>query len=293
MSKQSRVKPLRFVNAKITATISISLVLFLFGIVLLLSLFTNNFSNYMKETMSFDLLLEDSISDDQIAHLQDRLNQTEFVKSTQYISKEDAAKQIGMELDHQVEDFLGFNPLPAIIAVNFYSQYANSDSLSRIQMQLKGFSSSIKSMDYQEELLDMANDNLRRIAIFVLLFALLLLFISYALISSTIRLMIYSKRFLIYTMQLVGAKRSFIRRPFVRSNLLLGILAAFLACGLLAGLFYYLSRKIQDILLYINWESLAITGACLLVLGILIAWISTQLAVNKYLRMERETLNYY
>jgi cell division transport system permease protein len=247
----------------------------------------------MKETMSFDLLLEDSISDDQIAHLQDRLNQTEFVKSTQYISKEDAAKQIGMELDHQVEDFLGFNPLPAIIAVNFYSQYANSDSLSRIQMQLKGFSSSIKSMDYQEELLDMANDNLRRIAIFVLLFALLLLFISYALISSTIRLMIYSKRFLIYTMQLVGAKRSFIRRPFVRSNLLLGILAAFLACGLLAGLFYYLSRKIQDILLYINWESLAITGACLLVLGILIAWISTQLAVNKYLRMERETLNYY
>jgi cell division transport system permease protein len=300
MKKKRSFKSKRFINSKITATISISLVLFLFGLVILISLFANNFSDYIKETISFDIELDDSVSEKQVSQLLNTLNHTSFVKSTEYISKEAAAKQVAADLDQNMEEFLGFNPLPAIISVNLNAQYANTDSLAVIENQIKGYSGTIQKIVYQKDLLQIANNDMRKISLVILAVAFLLLFISYALISSTIRLMIYSKRFLIHTMKLVGAKSNFIRKPYLVSGVISGIVAAFIAMGLIIWLLYYvnlwlkyyLNQSIDDFATLINLNSLLIVGGSILVLGILISVLATYMAVNKYIRMDNDDLYY-
>jgi cell division transport system permease protein len=297
MIRKRSFKSTRFVNSKVTATISISLVLFLFGLVILISLFATRFSDYIKETISFDIELDDNTTEKQVNQILNTLNQVSFVKSAEYISKEEAAKQIEIE---NIADFLGLIPLPAIISVNLNAQYANADSLAVIERQFKGFSGNIKNIGYQEELLQIANDDMRAIGLVILAAAILLLFISYALISSTIRLMIYSKRFLIYTMKLVGAKSSFIRKPYLLSGVVSGIVAAFIAIGLLVWLSYYsnlwlsyyLPQSNNDFTALIDGNTIMIVGVSILVLGILISFIATHIAVNKYIRMDNDDLYY-
>ena len=180
----------------------------------------------MKETLSFDIILQDDITEIQIQDLQKKLNSAPFTKFTSYISKADAAKQLEIELGQNPEEFLGFNPLPAMLVVNLNAQYASVDSLVIIESQVSNFSNKIEEIEYRKPLLHLVNENITKIGFILLVITIPLLLISFALISNTIQLIIYSKRFLIYTMQLVGAKKGFIRKPFIKSNIISGIFSA-------------------------------------------------------------------
>jgi len=292
MKRKHRLRPATFINSKVTATISVSLVLFLFGLIMLLSLFANNLSNYVKETLSFDIILQEDINDNQINQFIQLLNSTPYVKQTTYISKEEAAKQLEADLGHNVEEFLGLNPLPAVIEVNLHAQYANADSLEVVEKQIRGYSNNIKQIEYRKELMQIVSENTRKFGIIIFGLAVLLLFISFALINNTIRLMIYSKRFLIHTMKLVGAKSSFIRKPFIRANIISGIVAAIIAIGLLIWLLYYIFQEVHDFTALISWEQLLIVFGGVLILGVFISVIATYMAVNKYIRMNGDDLYY-
>jgi cell division transport system permease protein len=283
MKKKAKLSPATFINSKLTATISIALVLFLLGLVITLSLIANKLSNYVKETLTFDIVLQDNMTESQMKDLQRKLEQAPFAKSTIYISKEEAIKKLEIELGQNPEEFLGFNPLPAIIEVRLNAQYANLDSLIVIESQISSFSNEIKEVEYRKPLLHLLNENIAKIGFVLLLIAIPLLLISFALISNTIQLMIYSKRFLIYTMQLVGAKKGFIRKPFIQSNIISGILAAIIASGLLYWLLHYILNDLPTTQTEIfGIHSMLIVFVLVLVLGVVISVVATFLAVNKY-----------
>ena len=292
MKQKRNLSPVNFFNSKLTAMISISLVLFLFGLIISISLFAKNLSDYVKENLSFNIVLSDNMENEQISQLQKRIEAEEFTHSVEYISKEDAAKQLGTELGQSPEEFLGFNPLPSILVVRLNAEYANTDSIPAIEMQIKGLSAQIKGIEYQEELMALVQENLTKIGVVLFGVTILLLVISFALINNTIRLMVYSKRFLIHTMKLVGATNGFIRRPFIRSNMALGVVASFIAMFLLLWFLLYFIGDLNKISGLIGWESLLIVFGITLVFGLLISWVATYFAVNKYLRTRGDDLYY-
>lgn len=292
MKSRKKITPAAFYNSRITAIISISLVLFLLGLVVLLSLFANNFSTYVKENLSFDIVLNDDMSAEQVKKLQNTLHAASYVKSVKFISKEDAASQLEKDLGQSPEELLGFNPLPAMLEVRLNSEYATTDSIAVIEKNVRNMSANIQEVQYRKDLIQMVNENMKRIGLIILGMAILLLIISYALINNTIRLMIYSKRFLIHTMKLVGATNGFITKPFVRSNILSGIIAAFIAIGLIIWLLYYIAKDVIDFTQLIDTNSLLIVFASVLVFGVLISVVATWMAVNKYLRMRVDDMYY-
>jgi cell division transport system permease protein len=284
------LSPATFINSKITATVSIALVLFLLGLIIFLSLFTNNLTGHIKETLSFDIVLQDNTSPKQIQLIRDFLKETPYAKSIEYIPKEEAIKQLEVDLGQNPEDFLGFNPLPDLIVVHLNARYAHVDSLAIISHQLHAFSSDIKETEYKEETIRLISENIVKVAFLLFVIAIILMFISFAIINNTIRLMVYSKRFLIYTMQLVGARKSFIRKPFILSNIVVGAIAAGIACGLLYWLISYMNNNIPDMSTLYNIQSLIIVFGSVLILGVLIVVISTYLAVNRYVGADIEDL---
>lgn len=292
MKSRKKVTLTAFLNSKITAIISISLVLFLLGLVVLLSLFANNFSTYVKENLSFDVVLNDEMNIDQIKKLQRTLTTTTYVKSVRYISKEDAASQLEKDLGQSPEKLLGFNPLPAILEVKLNSEYATNDSITLIDKSIRNMSTNIQDIQYRKDLIQMVNDNMRKIGFVILGMAVLLLIISFALINNTIRLMIYSKRFLIHTMKLVGATNGFITRPFIGSNILSGIIASFIAIGLIIWLLYYVAKDVIDFTKLIDTNTLIIVFASVLAFGVIISIVATWMAVSKYLKMHVDDMYY-
>jgi cell division transport system permease protein len=281
---------MKFLHSKITAAVSIALVLFLLGLTVFIALFAGNLSNSIRESMSFDIVLHDYASKEQIKKLQNTLKVSAYAKSTEYISKDEALKQLTQDLGQNPKDFLGYNPLPNMITVHLRADYANPDSLAVIKADLKDYANSIKTTEYREDTLKTINRNLTKIGYLLLAAAAVLLFISFALIGNTIRLMVHSQRFLIHTMQLVGAKRSFIRGPYIGSNLLLGLVSAVVACGLLYWLIYSLSRQILTLGTLYDTQMLLIVFGSVLLMGILISVIATWFAVNKYIKADVEDL---
>lgn len=292
MKNKRSITPASFINSKITATISISLVLFLLGLIILLSLSANNLSTYVKETLSFDIVLHDEASDAQIQQLQKKLENSPFAKSVSFRSKADAAKQLEADLGQNPEEFLGYNPLPAMLIVNLNAPYANIDSLAVVERSIKGYSNNIQEVEYRKDLMQVVNENMRKVGVLILGLAVLLLFISFALINNTIRLTVYSKRFLIHTMRLVGATGRFIKKPFIRTNIAQGIIAAFIAMAGIYGLLMYLMSDIRELEGLIDLKGMAIIFICVLVLGIAISYIATHMAVNKYIRMKGDDMYY-
>jgi len=281
-----------FINSRMTATISISLVLFLLGLIILLAFLAKNLSSYVKESVSFDIVLSDDIKDAEVSRIIKQLEATDFAKSTEYISKDAAAKQMESEIGQNPEDFLGFNPLPGLIVVHLHSDYTQPEKLTEIENQMKGLSPSISNIEYRKELLTLVNDNFRRIGFILLSLAVLLLIISFALINNTIRLTVYSKRFLIHTMKLVGATAGFIRKPFIQTQIIMGIISAVIAIALLFWGLIYISKDVKEIWNIIDWNSLSIVALSVIVLGVVISISATYFAVNRYLRMEGDDLFY-
>jgi len=290
MKNKRAISPATFINSKVTATISISLVLFLLGLIIMLTLLAKNLTSYVKESLSFDVVLSDDIKDAEVNRIMKVLEETEYIKSTEYISKEAAAKQLEADIGQSPEAFLGFNPLPGMIIVSLHSEYTHTDNFPDLEKQIKEISPNISHIEFRKELMTMINDNFRKISIILLSVAVLLLIISFALINNTIRLMIYSNRFLIHTMKLVGATASFIRWPFIKSQILSGIIAAVIAIGLLFWGLYYISKDVNELWQFLDRSSLVVVAGSVFVLGILISLCATYFAVNRYLRMEGDDM---
>jgi len=291
MSKKNSRASVTFLNARLISTISISLVLFLLGLIVLLGLFANKLSYYVKENLSFSVVLNEEMKEPQILSMQKRLETSSFVKSATYISKEQAAKELEEDLGESPETFLGYNPLLPSIEIRLKADYANNDSISVIDKKIRQ-NSNIQDIVYRQDLLQLVNNNIRKAGVILLILAVILMAISFALISNTIRLAIYSKRFLIHTMKLVGATNGFIRKPFVQSNIVTGIIAAIIAICMLSGVVYYLSFEVGNLLDLMNIDMLLVVFAAVIVLGVLLSAAATFFAVNRYLRMESDHLYY-
>ena len=292
MNESKSNKHITFFNARLTSTISISLVLFILGVIALMGVLATQLSMYVKENIGFSIVLKESAKESQIKRLQKKLDTAPYVKATQFISKEDALKELEVEIGENPEDLLGFNPLKASIEVKLKADYAHPDSLQWIEKGLNKGTTAIDEIVYQKDLLKMVNDNIRRIGLILLCLAIVLMIISFALISNTIRLTAYSKRFIIHTMKLVGATPGFIRKPFILSNIVNGIIAAFVAIGMLTGCVYYLMLEIDNFYTLVSIQSLMMVYVIVLLLGITITAISSYFAVNRYIRMDRDDLYY-
>lgn len=291
MAENKKVSSVSFFNSRLTSVISISLVLFLLGLILLIGMLGNKLSVYVKENLSFFIVLKDNQKETEIKKMQKSLDALPFIKSTEYISKEQAAKELEEELGENPETFLGFNPLQASIEVKLHSEYANPDSLQVIEKKIRNYTS-VSELLYRKDMMEMVHNNMKRLGLILLTLAAVLMIISFVLISNTIRLLIYSKRFLIHTMKLVGATSGFIRRPFVKYNIVSGIFASILAILMLTGALYYLQNELKGFIQILDMQTLLLVYVAVFALGIVLSVIATIFAVNKYLRMGVNKLYY-
>lgn len=275
----------------VTSSISTTLVLLLLGLVVFFVLGAHNLSVYVKENINFSILISDDMKESDILKLQKKLDKEPFVKATEYISKKQALREQTEAMGTDPQEFLGYNPFTASIEVKLHSDYANSDSIAKIEKKIKK-NTNIQEVLYQKDLIDAVNDNIRNISLMLLGLAVILTFISFTLINNTIRLTIYSKRFLIHTMKLVGASWSFIRRPFLRRNFWIGVLSAVIADAVLWGAAYWLVSYEPELIRVITPDVMLLVSVSVLIFGVLITWLCALLSINKYLKMKAGTLYY-
>lgn len=289
--KEEKYNRKRLHSSYITTIVSITLVLFMLGLLGLMVLHAKKLSDYVKENIGFSIIMKENVKEAGIIKLQKILDATEYVKSTEYITKEEAAKEFEEELGEEFTSFLGYNPLLPTIEVRFKAEYANNDSLTIIKEKILE-NSNVKEVFYQESLVDVVNKNVRKIGVIILGFSTLLLIIAIALINNTIRLSVYSKRFLIRSMQLVGATHNFISKPFIWKGILHGIIGAFIAIMLLAGIIYFSQRELPELINLQDIDLFLSLFGIVIILGIIISWLSNLLAVRKYIRLKSDSLYY-
>ena len=275
----------------ITSSISTMLVLVLLGTVVFFVMAANNLSVYVRENIAFSILLSDDMKEADILRYQKTLNQEAYVKQTSYISKQQALKEQTEAMGTDPAEFLGYNPFTASIEVKLNAGYANSDSVAWIKDEILA-QKGVLEINYPQDLLDAVNRNIRKVSIVLLGLAALLTLISFALINNTIRLTIYSKRFLIHTMKLVGASWSFIRRPFLMRNVWVGILAGAIADVALIGLAYVLVKYEPDLLAVITPEVMIVVMVSVFIFGVVITSLCALISINRYLRMKTNELYY-
>ena len=290
-NKENHLERRRLTSSYITTVISISLVLFLTGIVGFLILNARSLSIQVKENIGINLELKDNLKEADIQQLKKTLDTKHYVRSTSYISKEQAAVEVQKALGEDFLEFLGYNPLPATIKIKLTAPYANPDSIMNIEEEFASFPQ-IRDIYYKKSLLHEINDNVKKISFILVSFSILLLIISLTLINNTIRLSVYSKRFIIHTMQLVGATRSFIRKPFILSGMWYGLLSALVATVLLTGTIYLAWKQVSDIIELIDADTMGLLFIFIILLGIIISTASTLFSVNKYLKLDQDKLYY-
>lgn len=289
MSKKRKKARSRRGLQVVTLCISTTMVLVLLGMVAFFVLSARNLSTHMKENLTVTVMLQDSVSLRDAKLFCKELYKRPYSHNIDYISKEKAKSDQIKELGSDPTEFLGFNPFPATLEIKLNADYANSDSLKWIAKEIRK-DKRVSDLAYMEDLMDKVNVNLSRISIILLVLAVLLTFVSFSLISNTVRLSVYANRFVIHTMKLVGASWGFIRRPFLRQAMLVGVIAAILAiCVLGAGVYglYLTQPGITDI---VTWEVLAITAVTVFLFGLFITALCAWLAVNKFLRMRAREL---
>ncbi len=281
----------RLRSAYLTTIISISLVLLILGIVGFLGLNTQRLSSYVKENIGVTVYIKENSKQIDIIKLQKLLDAKPYVKSTELVTKEEAAQILQKDLGEDFISFLGHNPLLTSINVHFYTNYAQVDSLNFIKNNLLKYSQ-VKEVTYQEDLLALIEDNIKRISFILLIFGGLLFLISYTLIGNTIRASIYSQRFLIRTMKLVGASKSFIRYPFLIQSVILGFISSLISISILAGLLLMARSEFMDLINLNQLELIGILFIGIIISGIIISYLATFFAVNKYLRIREQELYY-
>ncbi len=290
-NKESKIIQRRLRSSYATSIISISLVLCMLGTIGILLLTAHRISKYVRENVGFSVFLKDEVKEADIYRLQKNLDAASYVRSTRYLTKDDAAKEFTEEFGEDFVGFLGYNPLSASIEIKLDSRYANNDSIVNIETRLQKLDE-VKEVSYQRNMIHMLNDNIEKISLFILAFSALLFIIAVSLINNTIRLSVYSRRLLIRTMQLVGATNKFIRQPFLWRSALHGIYSALIAMCILVAALYWAQGQVGDI---ISVQDTQILGGLFLIvftLGITLSWISTYFAVNKYLNIKTDKLYY-
>ena len=270
---------------------SIALVLFLLGIFALLMMHAQKLSNHLKENIGFEVVMNSNANEDNILKLQKELDAMPAVKSTTYITKDEAIRRLSEDLGEDFLQWLGNedNPLLPSIDVRFKADYANNDSLNLIQAQLLK-NKDIKEIYYHKSLVNLINQNMNRIGLGLMIASLVLLIIAITLIRNTIRLSIYSKRFLVRSMQLVGATPAYIRRPFIRSGITQGFFGALIADAFLALLLYGLYQRLPELTLVQDYTIIICIFGGIIVLGILLGGLSTRFALRKYLNANVDKL---
>ena len=279
-------------GAYLTSLVSISMVLLLLGIVGWMILGASFLSNYVKENICFSLIIKNDVREADIKQYQKTLDAKNFIKATEYITKEDAANSLQEELGEDFISTLGYNPLSATLNVYLTADYAHPDSIAKIENFFLTESDIVEELAYQHNLLGLINDNINKISLVLLVFSAALLVISLALINNTVRLMIFSKRFIINSMRLVGAKRSFIRKPFLISGALQGFFRSLIAIAILSAIFYFVNKHIGEVVSLIDPLIIVSLYAILIIIGMLLTSISTYFSVNKYLKLKTSNLYY-
>lgn len=285
MGKRRKAAGHRHGLQMVTLCISTTMVLILLGIVVFSVLMARNLSAYVKENLNVTVMLSDTMTVSQTNKLSRSLYKRPYTRHIDYISKQQAQKEQAEAMGSDPSEFLGFNPFSATFEIQLKSDYANCDSLKWISSELRKIPY-VTDVAYQEDLMDKVNDNLRKLSIVLLVLAVLLTCVSFSLINSTVRLSVYSRRFAIHTMKLVGASWGFIRRPFMRNAVGVGLVAALIACAVLGGGIYMLVEYEPNLLMVVTWEELAVTGASVFVFGIVIMLVCSYFSVNKFLRMK-------
>ncbi|PRD47145.1 cell division protein FtsX [Sphingobacterium haloxyli] len=273
----------------VSTVISIALVLLMTGLLGLILVHAKNLSKYVKENIVLNIIVNDNVNEGDVLAMQKDLEKDPYVLRTEYISKELAAKNLKEDLGEDFVEYLGHNPLLPSIDVYLKEQYANTDSIQTF-IQKSAKNSRVKEVIYQESLIDMVNKNIRIIGIVVLGFTIVLLIIAVALINNTIRLAIYSQRFLIKSMQLIGATKNFIRKPYLLYGIFHGLLGAMIAILLLIFTLQFAQKQIPDLVFLRNWYEFGAIFLIVVALGIVISGFSTYFAVTKYLRAKSHSL---
>lgn len=281
----------RINSAYVTSVISITLVLFTLGFLGLIIIQANSLSNYIKENIGFEIIMKQGVKEADILHLKKMLDTREYVKSAEYITTEEATRRLSTMLGNDFIDFLDSenNPLLPSIDLRFHASWANSDSLAVIEQQVVQ-NEFVKEVYYQKSLVHLINKNLRKISLGLLGFSLLLLVIAMALVNNTIRLSVYARRYIIRTMQLVGATERFIRFPFVARGITQGLISGLIALIFLSVIIVTLQRQIPELALLIDIKTLGLLYLFVLILGMLMSGFSTFFSVRKYLHMNPDRL---
>ncbi|MFK5973914.1 MAG: permease-like cell division protein FtsX [Flavobacteriaceae bacterium] len=281
----------KLISSYFSVVLSIGLVLFLLGVLGLLVLNAKKMADHFKEQITISLFLKDSAKEVEIDQLQKSLAMAEYTKSAIYVSKEEAAEQHSAEIGENFMDFLGYNPLKNSIDVNLNADFVSLEQIEKIAAELskKGY---VDEVSYDKPLVGLLSDNVKKISFWILIACALFTFIAVLLINSSIRLSIYSKRFIIKTMQMVGATKTFIRRPFIWTNVKLGILGALLALIALAGVLYYVEKNFPELNLFQDPTTLILLFISVFVLGVSISLISTYFATQRFLNLRTDELYY-
>ena len=291
MSEDQKISKRKLRTSYLSTIVSISLVLFMLGLLGMILLNTKKLSDYVKENIEITVFLKDNLKDPEIEQMKKSLDASPGVKSTEYITKELAAKRLKDDLGEDFVSFLGYNPLLPSIDIRLHAVYANPDSLRKIEKTLTQ-DRMVKEVYYQKSLVNLVNDNLKSIGLVIIIFSGLLALIAVALINNTSRLSLYSKRFLIKSMQLVGATQSFIRRPFVKKGISHGLYGALIANVLLSGVMYLAQQQLPELFDIQDVNLIGTLFLAVAITGILISWVSTSFAVRKYLRLKMDDLYY-
>lgn len=279
----------RVKTSSLTVVVSLALVLFMLGLLGLVVLNARKLSKHIKENIGFQVILKDTATAAQIDALQQEITAAPFAKSINHITKEQAAEKLKADLGEDFISFLGYNPLLSSLDVKLNEEYAHNDSLIGIEKNLlqKAY---VKEVVYHKDMIKQVNENAKVVGLYILIFSGLLLIVAIALINNTIRLSIYSQRFLIRTMYLVGATRVFISKPFIFKGIRQGVIAGILAGALLAGFLVMSTNYIPDLLQLQDENMLAVLFGGIVLLGIFISGISAMFSVIRYLRLKTSDL---
>ncbi|MEL6916427.1 MAG: permease-like cell division protein FtsX [Bacteroidota bacterium] len=292
MSKSfERYQKRKLISSYFSVVLSIGLVLFLLGILGLLVLNTKKMADHFKEQIAITVFLKDNAKPVEVDQLQKSLAMAEYTKTATYVSKEEAAEQHSEDIGENFMDFLGYNPLKNSIDVNLKADFVSTDQITEIAEELSS-KPYVEEVSYDKPLIALLTDNVKKISFWILMASAIFTCIAVLLINSSIRLSIYSKRFIIKTMQMVGATKRFIRKPFIWTNIKLGLLGATLALLALGIVLYYVDTNFPELYLFEDTSILVFLFVGVLVSGILISLISTYFATQRFLNLRTDDLYY-